>query len=107
MVSFSLKRDKVTYNRSVLEHIQEQLKREGVVTLTVHVRTNAPSSECVGVLDDGTVKISLHAVPEQGKANEELRRFLAELFAVPLHQVELLSGYTSRRKAVRITGVSS
>jgi uncharacterized protein YggU (UPF0235/DUF167 family) len=37
-----------------------------------------------------------------GKANGELRRYLADAFGVPLVAVTLVRGETSRRKTVRI-----
>ena len=64
-----------------------------------------PRSSVTGVrgrMADGTVKISLRAPPADGKANEELIRFLASEFSVPRSSVELLSGATSRRKLISV-----
>ena len=44
------------------------------------------------------------AVPENGQANEALRRFLADEYDVTLNQVEIVAGHTSTRKTVRIRG---
>lgn len=52
---------------------------------------------------DGTIKIRLKAVPEKGKANAELCRFLAEHYGIPHQNVELLSGATDTRKMVKVT----
>jgi uncharacterized protein YggU (UPF0235/DUF167 family) len=46
-------------------------------------------------MDDGTLKIRLHAVPEDGKANDELLRFLEQETG---EKWEIVSGYTSQRK---------
>jgi len=46
--------------------------------------------------------IRLAAPPVDGKANAELLRFLAAAFGVPLRQVHLVRGATSRQKSVRI-----
>ena len=54
-------------------------------------------------MEDGSLKVKLRAVPEKGRANEELLAVIAEHFKVPKGNVELLSGETSRRKRVRIT----
>lgn len=51
---------------------------------------------------DGTVKIKLAAVPEDGKANAALLAFLAAHYGAPVAAVELLSGATSPRKRVRV-----
>ena len=50
------------------------------------------------------LKIRLAAPPVEGRANEALQRFIAELFAVPLRQVELKQGARSRHKVVAISG---
>lgn len=46
--------------------------------LRIKVTTKQPRTEYLSTLADGTIKIRLRAVPEKGKANQELIRFLAE-----------------------------
>ena len=53
-------------------------------------------------MPDGTLKVKVAAVPENGKANAELCRTLAQHFQVPLRQVEIVSGATSSRKRVSV-----
>lgn len=72
--------------------------------LSLHIQPNAARTEFVGLHGDA-IKVRLHAPPVDGKANQELCRFLAEIFAVKRQSVILLSGETSRAKRVRITGV--
>lgn len=72
--------------------------------LTVKVVPKASRTEDAGIMSDGTRKIRIAAVPENGKANVELRRFLAAEFGVPLAKVEIVAGATSTRKQVRICG---
>ncbi len=50
------------------------------------------------------MKIRLAAPPIEGRANDALLRYLAELFAVPQRNIELLRGSQSRHKMVKITG---
>ena len=52
---------------------------------------------------DGAWKVQLAAVPEKGKANEELIRFLADEFGVRRAQVEIVAGQTNAHKQVRVT----
>ncbi|HZQ62244.1 MAG TPA: DUF167 domain-containing protein [Casimicrobiaceae bacterium] len=70
--------------------------------LTLHAQPGARRSEIVGVHGDA-LKLRLAAPAVEGKANAELVRFLAEAFGVPLRQVSLLRGETSRRKTVRVS----
>ena len=48
------------------------------------------------------LKVRLAAPPVDGKANAELLRFLADAFGVPLRNVVLVRGETSRQKVVRV-----
>ncbi|BBE49820.1 hypothetical protein OYT1_ch0246 [Ferriphaselus amnicola] len=81
----------------------EWYRREGdVLSLTLHVQPGAKRSEVAG-LHGEALKLRLAAPPVEGKANEALMRFLAELFSVPLRNIELKQGAQSRHKVVRIT----
>jgi hypothetical protein len=73
--------------------------------IDVKVSLRAARSQVAGEMSDGSLKVQLAAVPDRGKANEELRRTLAGHFGVPLRQVEIVSGLTSTRKRVRILGM--
>ncbi len=74
-----------------------------VITLTLHVQPAAKRS-CIAGLHGDALKIRLTAPPIEGRANEALLKFVAALFEVPLHQVELKQGVQSRHKVVAITG---
>jgi uncharacterized protein len=54
----------------------------------------------------GALKVRLTAPPVDGRANEALRRLLAERLKVPVSAVRILSGDNSRSKRVQIVGVS-
>jgi uncharacterized protein len=70
------------------------------MTLRVKVIPRSAKSEIVGEMADGTLKIKIAAPPEQGKANEELIRFLAAHYGVK--KVEIISGHTAALKMVRL-----
>lgn len=74
-----------------------------VVTLTLHVQPGAKRTEIAG-LHGEALKIRLAAPPVEGRANEALLKFIAQLFEVPLRQVELKQGGQSRHKVVAIDG---
>jgi hypothetical protein len=79
-------------------------RRNGeTITLTLHVQPGAKRSEIAG-LHGEALKIRLAAPPVEGRANEALLKFIAELFAVPQRQVELKQGAQSRHKVVAIIG---
>lgn len=70
--------------------------------LTVHVKPNAKETKVTGWLDSGTVVIAIHAPPAEGKANEELIKFVAESLSLPKTFVVLKRGHTSRVKHLEI-----
>jgi len=79
-------------------------RRNGeIITLTLHVQPGAKRSEIVG-LHGEALKIKLAAPPIEGRANEALLKFIADLFAVPLRKVELMQGGQSRHKVVAVIG---
>lgn len=74
--------------------------------LQVHAQPGARQSAFAGLHGDA-VKIRLAAAAQDGRANAELRRFLATAFAVSLGNVVLLSGEASRHKRLRITAIKA
>ena len=72
--------------------------------LEIKAVPNAPKTELTGFMENGVLKIKVKAVPEKGKANKELIRFLAELFQVKKRDVLLTSGAASRLKRFKIIG---
>lgn len=77
--------------------------KDGVITLTLHVQPGARRSEVAG-LHGEALKIRLAAPPIDGRANDALLRFIADVLEVPLRNVELRQGAQSRHKTVQVTG---
>ena len=82
--------------------MREALARDGSVEFTVRVRPQAADTRLKDRRADGIWKIDIGAAPEDGRANEVLRRFVAAGFRVPVGHVEILSGQTSREKRLRV-----
>lgn len=79
---------------------------KGGCTFQVRVLPRSRRDEVVGLHGDA-LKIRLTAPPVRGKANRALREFLADQLGVSPSDVEILTGHTSRRKRVRVTGISA
>ena len=71
----------------------------------VMAQPGARRDEIVGE-HDGCLKIRISAPPVEGAANAALIKFLAKLLNVKKRDVVVLKGETSRRKRMRIVGVS-
>lgn len=78
---------------------------DGVV-LAVHVQPRASHTECAG-LHGTALKIRVAAPPTEGAANDELCRFLARLFHVPIGAVQVMSVANSRQKRLLVKGRSA
>ncbi len=75
-------------------------------TFTVYVVPGSRQEGIVGLYGEA-LRVRLRAPAMEGKANQALRTFLAEQLQVPVNAVEILSGHTSRRKVVRVIGVTA
>jgi uncharacterized protein len=77
----------------------------GAVTISVRAQPRASKTSVVGDLD-GALKVRLAASPVEDEANDELIRYLAEIFHLPRNNIEIIAGRRSRNKQVRISGIS-
>lgn len=76
-----------------------------VVRLSVQVVPNAPKNQIVGWHGEA-LKVKVAAVPEDGKANKELAKFLAKELGVAKGAVRLVAGAKSRKKVVELEGMT-
>ncbi len=77
----------------------------GGVEVLVLVQPRASRTRVVGE-HDGRLKIALAAPPVDGEANAALIQFVADALGVRKHQVTLFEGQASRRKRLRVDGVT-
>ena len=77
----------------------------------LRVQPRASRNAIVGVFSSGTqgdaVKLAITAPPVEGKANQAVIEFLAELFRVPKSSIAIVSGETGRNKVVAVRGLSA
>jgi uncharacterized protein len=74
----------------------EELLAKPVLPITV--KPGAAQTEILGVRNE-TLHVALKAAPVEGKANEELLKFLKKQTG---KEWELISGATSKRKLLRL-----
>jgi uncharacterized protein YggU (UPF0235/DUF167 family) len=82
--------------------ILARLRTEGPLTLEIKVIPRAQRSHVADLLADGTLKVKVNAIPENGKANAELCATLAAWLSLPTRNVEVIHGHTSQHKRVRL-----
>lgn len=76
-------------------------------TLKIKVIPRSSRNEIVGFMDDGTLKLKLTAPPVDGQANQAVRKYLSDLFKVPVGNIDIISGKTSHNKLISITGINT
>jgi uncharacterized protein (TIGR00251 family) len=76
------------------------------VSFSVKVQPRARKNAITGDLGD-VLKLSLTAPPVEGRANEACIEFFANLLKVSRSSVTITSGEKSRRKLVRVVGLSA
>jgi uncharacterized protein len=73
----------------------------------IRVQPRASRNEVVDILDDGTVKIRITSSPVDGKANEMLIKFLADLFQCASADISIIAGQTNKDKLIGINGITT
>jgi uncharacterized protein (TIGR00251 family) len=76
------------------------------VSLSVRLQPKAKKTAVLGELD-GALKLAVTAPPIEGRANEALVRFVAELLKVARSSVTIAAGAASRNKVIRIEGLTA
>ena len=71
--------------------------------LKVYLQPKASKNEIVGPYRDG-IKVSVTAAPVEGRANEALIRLLAKEYGIPSSCIEMIKGFHSREKTLKISG---
>ena len=75
-------------------------------TFAVKVHPRAKRNAITGEVGDA-LKLSLTAPPIEGRANEACIEFIANLLKLPRSSVTIASGQNSRRKVIRVVGLSA
>ncbi|MBT6068170.1 DUF167 domain-containing protein [Candidatus Peregrinibacteria bacterium] len=70
--------------------------------LRIKVLPKSQKNEITEILEDGTIKIRIKAVPEKGKANQELIKFLSKELEVAKDSISIISGKTDQLKLIKI-----
>lgn len=87
----------------MLEKYIKNLADNKEIYLRIKVLAGAGKTEFVEEMADSTLKIAVKAVPEKGKANLELIRYLAKEAGVAKSDIKIISGAGERLKLIKIT----
>lgn len=81
-------------------------EQEGGLVFKIHVQPRAARNRLQGLHGDA-LKLALTAPPVDGAANRLCRDFLAEVLALPRAAVEVVAGFKSRGKTIRVEGLTA
>ncbi|MEE8185494.1 MAG: DUF167 domain-containing protein [Thermodesulfobacteriota bacterium] len=81
------------------------IEKNGIVFLRLLIQPRASKDEVMGPCGD-TLKLRLTSPPVEDKANRRCIEFLANLLGIRKSQIELIHGKKSRKKEVKIIGLS-
>src|SRR5438270_8095307 len=76
------------------------------ITFAVKVHPRARKDAITGTVGDA-LKLAITAPPVDGKANQAVIEFFADLFAIARSSVTIASGEISRNKVIRVSGISA
>ena len=75
-------------------------------TISVRVQPRASRDRVLG-FRDGTVRVSVTAPPQDGRANAAVLVLLAERLGVAKSRLRIVRGHSSRDKLVAVEGIGS
>lgn len=75
------------------------------ILLRLHVLPGAKKNEIMGIVNsaEARLKIKIHAIAEDGKANAEIIVYLSKILKIPKSDFEFLRGHQSRQKDLMIS----
>jgi uncharacterized protein (TIGR00251 family) len=76
------------------------------VTIEILVQPRA-SRDKIGPMHDGRIKIAVTAPPVDGEANAAVIALLAKRLGIARGQLEVIAGASSRRKTIKLAGVTA
>ena len=83
----------------------ELVERNGAITIMVRVIPRASRNAIEGAYGEA-LKVRLTAPALENRANDALRRLLAERLNVPVSAVRIVAGEKNRNKRVAVAGVN-
>lgn len=83
-------------------------KTEKGVVLNIRLTPNSRQNQILGIFEgennQKSLRVSITQIPEKGKANKELIKFLSKIFKIAKSDFEIISGSIDRNKKVLIYG---
>ena len=89
-------------NDKIVDQLIES--RGKYLVIKLFIQAKAKKNKIVGIYD-GRLKLTIAAPPLEGKANREVKYFLASSLGLKKKEVRIVSGERSRRRTCALEGV--
>lgn len=76
------------------------------ICFETHLTPRASRAEILEWDEAGRLRVKVSAPPVDGAANADLRRIIADSLGIPVRDVRIVRGETSRQKCIAVKGVS-
>lgn len=70
--------------------------------IRVKITPNSPKNELFNILEDWTLKIRIKSIPEKGKANKELIKFLSKELDTLKENIDIVAWASDQLKIIKI-----
>ena len=81
------------------------MNNKGYTILSIKLQPGAKKDEICEWMADGTLKIRVKSKPVEGKANQNLIKFLGDQLDISMKAIEIKTGGKSRKKLIKIYGL--
>ncbi len=86
----------------MLDKFKKDLQEKKELYLRIKVAPSMSNTCIKNIMEDDTIKINISAIPEKGKANKELIKFLSKEFNVLKENISIISGVSNKLKLIKI-----
>ena len=76
------------------------------ICFETHLTPRSSRAEISKWDEAGRLRVRVSSPPVDGAANEDLRRIIADRLGIPVRDVRIVRGDTSRQKCIAVKGVS-
>ena len=90
-------------NNLIIENLKNKIKScENNFIFNAKIIANAKKNS-IEELPDEEYKIRVTQIPQDGKANKEIIKFLSEILDIPKSKIEIIKGELSHHKTISIS----
>ncbi len=87
----------------MFEDLKKKLQDDKSLSLKIKVHAGAKQTRIKSMLSDGTLKVDIATIAEEGKANQALIALLASEFNISKNNIIIIMGNFSHDKVIKLS----